>query len=114
MVPPWACTIRLAVIGGRATNQSADTNACQGQLESEHRRRAREEHERGHPGLDAHHVELTVEEQGPRTPLGQVHGHEAHDGLIGIEVRLFVLEKDPGTKDNQRRRGQDGRPDGAR
>ena len=28
MVPPWACTMRLAVTGGSDANQDAATTAC--------------------------------------------------------------------------------------
>ena len=66
----------------------------QRQLQREYRRRGHQEDGGGHPGLHAHHVQLAVEEERPRPPLGQVRRHQADDRLIGVEVGLLVVEKD--------------------
>ena len=54
------------------------------------------------PRFHGEHVRLPVEEQRKRAFLAQVFGHQADDGLVGVEVRLLVDGEDETAKNDQR------------
>ncbi|MEZ5284743.1 MAG: hypothetical protein R2712_08045 [Vicinamibacterales bacterium] len=53
------------------------------------------EHRRHQPRFHAEHVLLAVEEERKRPALREVLGHQADDGLVGIEVAFVEGEEEP-------------------
>jgi hypothetical protein len=67
-----------------------------------------EKKRRGDPGLDAEQIVLAVEIQWKRAQFGEMLGHQAHDRLIGIEVRLLPERPDGASKQHERHHRRSG------
>ena len=65
-----------------------------------HGRPAEPDERRRDPGLDAEHVVLSVEEERKGPELAEVLGHQADDGLVGIEVEVLVGKERERTEDH--------------